>query len=74
MSTPKRIYVVTNSASSPTSQRLIRASNTAQALRHVANDTFDVVVASQDALVTLLGAGIQVETAGEPQEQQEAGE
>lgn len=74
MSTPKRIYVVTNTTSTPNRQRLIRAATPAQAVRHAARDSFDVVVASQDALVTLLGAGIQVETAGEPQEQQEAGE
>lgn len=41
--------------------RLVRAPNAAQALRHVAADTLAVAVASQDDLVRLTLAGVQVE-------------
>lgn len=41
--------------------RLVRATNAAQALRHVVTDTLTVELASQEDLVRLLGAGIKVE-------------
>lgn len=41
--------------------RLVRATNAAQALRHVVTDTLIVELASQEDLVRLLGAGVEVE-------------
>lgn len=72
MSTHQRIYIVRNSAADfdidaqpprPLA-RLVRAPNAAQALRHVAADTLLVEVASQDALVELVAAGVKVESSG----------
>ena len=61
-----RIYVVTNRSDGIT--RLVRANNQSQALRHVAGDTFDVGVPTQDGLVHLLtDAGVAVENALEVQ-------
>lgn len=42
--------------------RLVRARSRAQALTHAAKSTFNVRVAGQDELVTLLGKGIVVES------------
>jgi hypothetical protein len=55
-----RIYSVTNGENA----RLVRATNRAQALAHVARTTFACGVASQDELVDLLASGVEVETAG----------
>lgn len=72
MGTPNRIYVVTpTKAQHGTAPRLVRAPNQARALHHVAQD-FTVEVAGQDDLVTLIGAGVKVETAGEKQAGDEA--
>lgn len=59
-----RIYVVNDTRANPTRNRLVRASNRAQALRHVAQDAFAVDVASQNTLVHLLSHGVPVEDAG----------
>lgn len=69
MSAPTRIYMVANAqgrdpAGDELPSRLVRATHAAQALRHVAADTLAVAVASQDDLVRLIAAGVQVETAG----------
>ncbi len=56
-----RIYLVTDTET--TKHRLIRAHNQAQAIRHAAQTRYDVEVASQDALVTLLTSGVPVEMA-----------
>lgn len=40
--------------------RLVRATNAAQALRHVVRDTLTVELATQEDLVRLLGAGVKV--------------
>lgn len=61
--TPKRIYVVQKAGTEQ--RRLIRASNVAQARNHVARDTLQVAVASQDELVSLVSGGARVEDAGE---------
>ena len=61
MATATRIYLVQSKDGN--SVRLVRAPNAAQALRHVAND-FNVALASQDELVTAVGAGFKVEDAG----------
>ena len=54
-----RIYTVTNKASGRT--RLIRATNQAQALRHVWDDTLEASVPTQDELIKLAVGGIAVE-------------
>lgn len=54
-----RVYSVTGAGKT----RLVRAAHQAQALRHVASDVFTVAVASQDALIELVGDGIKVEVA-----------
>jgi hypothetical protein len=58
MATTTRIYTVFGKDEQA---RLVRAPNSAQALRHVAADTLTVEVASQDQLVTLASAGVKVE-------------
>jgi len=60
--TPRRVYVVTcHSTGEP---RLVRATNVATALRHVVRTAYQCEVASQDTLIELLSAGVQVEDAG----------
>lgn len=57
------IYTVANKKAAPgTNPRLVRATNRAQALRHVAED-FEVEVPTQDALVKFVSAGVAVEDA-----------
>lgn len=60
-----RIYAVspkttTKEAAAP---RLIRADTQAQALRHVAKDTLNVTVASQNDLIAGLTKGVKIEDA-----------
>lgn len=72
MATPQRIYRVANYIADVDADsgglwtRLVRATNAAQAMRHVAADTLHVAVASQDDLVELIEAGVKVENSGEP--------
>jgi len=66
----QRIYMVVNAqargiAGNEQPARLVRAIHPAQALRHVAEDTLAVAVASQNDLVRLLGAGVRVEQSGQ---------
>ncbi len=56
-----RIYVVNDSRRDPLRNRLVRATNRAQALRHVAQDSFTVDIATQNTLVFLVGQGVPVE-------------
>ncbi len=56
-----RIYVVTDTETNK--HRLIRASNQAQAIKYAASTRFDIEVAGQDDLVSLLTHGIPVELA-----------
>lgn len=65
MSTPNRIYKVASTKVTD-SQRLVRAPNIAQALRHVAADSFVTTVASQDDLVALVAKGVKVEDSAAP--------
>ena len=53
-----RIYLVTNQATG--AKCLAKATNQASALRAVTTAQFRVEVASQEALVELIGAGAQV--------------
>ena len=55
-----RIYTVIDGEN----QRLVRAASPAQAVRHVANNQFDVRVSTQTDLENLINAGVKVETAG----------
>lgn len=57
-----RIYLVQDTDT--TTKALVRASNQAQAIRHVARNRLSVTVASQDDLVEQLAAGVKVEDAG----------
>lgn len=57
-----RIYLVTDVETNK--HRLVRAGNQAQAIRYVAQSQFDIEVAGQDDLVSLLSNGIPVELAG----------
>lgn len=59
---PSRIYVVRRKETAD--GRLVRASHRDQALRHVAEDEFEVAVATQDDLVRMVELGIKPETAG----------
>lgn len=56
-----RIYAVTTNGTT----RLVRAGSSAAARNHVARDTIDAVVASQDTLVDALARSTVVEVAGE---------
>jgi hypothetical protein len=67
---PQRIYrvcIADIDADAKPEQRLIRAANSAQAWRHVADKRITVDLASQDQIVELIGAGVKVETV-QPQE------
>jgi hypothetical protein len=57
-----RIYLVTDVETNK--HRLIRAGNQAQAIRHAAQTRFDIEVAGQDDLVSLLTGGTTIELAG----------
>lgn len=56
-----RIYVVTDIETNK--HRLIRAANQAQAIKYAAQTRFDIEVAGQDDLVSLLTHGVPVELA-----------
>lgn len=65
----QRIYIVESrdardAAGNPVRPRLVRAPNAAQALRHVAADSFVVNVASQDDVYLNAMAGVKVEDSG----------
>ena len=57
-----RIYLVTDVETNK--HRLIRASNQAQAIKYAAQTRFDIEVAGQDDLVSLLTGGTAIEMAG----------
>jgi hypothetical protein len=59
-----RIYLVTDVETNK--HRLIRASNQAQAIKYAAKTRFDIEVAGQDDLVSLLTNGVPIELAGVP--------
>lgn len=61
-----RIYLVTERDNS--AKRLVRAVSQAAARNHVVRETLSVRVASQEALVSLLGSGRAVEDAGVEQQ------
>ncbi len=68
MAITQRLYVVaprTAEEGKTITKRLVRAPNSAQALRHVA-DEFVVTLAGQDDIVSLIGAGVKVEDSKAP--------
>lgn len=61
-----RVYVVVDRATEGEADEahyLVRATNPAQAARHVTRSRFSVEVASQDDLIRLMGASVKVEDA-----------
>lgn len=70
----ERIYLVSVNAANPMvgDNKLVRAANQAQAIRHVARGIIKAKVASQNDLVTLVGHGVAVETASAEPETAEA--
>ena len=59
-----RIYLVTDMETAK--RRMIRAGNQAQAIRYAAQTRFNVRVANQDDLVSMLTHNLPVELAGGP--------
>lgn len=57
-----RVYVVFENGAAVA---LVRANSQATAIRHVVKDRFEATPADQDHLITHLGAGMKVQTAGE---------
>ena len=66
----ERIYTVKNKVDG--SKRLVRATHPSTGLMHVAKNTFEVAVATQNDLEELLGAGVKVEHIRAEQTQLEA--
>ena len=65
----KRVYFVTDNDET---HRFIRANNGAQALRHVAEDVFDVEVATQQDMIDHWDpATCKIEEVGKPTDQPE---
>lgn len=67
MSTATRIYVVGHIETG--AKRLVRASNAAQAARHVIRTSHCVTVATQGELVSLVTGGVSVESCGSDAEE-----
>lgn len=61
MATTTRVYKVKPKADGGEKARLVRASHPAHALRHVADGEYQVEVASQDDLITMLQSGCPIE-------------
>lgn len=61
MATATRVYVVKEEGVDK--ERLVRAINPAQAIRHVVRKKFSADVATQDALIRVLSSGATVEEA-----------
>lgn len=64
MTTPTRPYVIRDKQDTSAQPRLVRATNPAQALRHVTRDRFTVEPASASEVLDLIEDGIKAETAG----------
>jgi|SanBayMetagenome_1026888.scaffolds.fasta_scaffold93430_2 hypothetical protein len=65
-----KVFVVTDRDGN---ERLVRAYTSADALRHV-TPTFHVAQADQDDIISLMAAGVAVETAGVPEQELPADE
>ncbi len=64
MSSAARIYVVADKTTS--NKHLVKATNQAQAVRHIAAARLDCVVANSIEIVTLMQSGVVVEDATKP--------
>ena len=65
-----KVYIVEDTHGN---ERLVRAYTSADALRHV-TPTFGVAPADQDDIISLMAAGVAVETAGIQEQELPAGE
>lgn len=63
----QRIYAVTTKADG--TGRLVLAQNPAQAMRHVANDLFEVKAASAATVAKLMGSGVKLEQSAAQEEE-----
>lgn len=70
MANNSRVYAVKIHSETP-KVRLVRASNVAAAIRHVAETLIHAEVAKQDTLIDLLAAGVRVEDSRESDEPQQ---
>ncbi len=59
-----RIYAVKNFTRPADRPRLVRAASSSAARNHVARDTLDVSVASQETIYDSAAAGVKIEVAG----------
>lgn len=59
--TPVRPYIITEKSTQK--KRLVVAANPAQAIRHVARETFDASAASALEVAKMMGGGATLETA-----------
>lgn len=67
--TTTRLYIIRRKDEPATKPRLVKAPNSAQALRHVAADTLSVSVPTQDELIAAVQAGVVPETSGQAQDE-----
>lgn len=61
------IYIVKNKQNPEAAPRLVEADNNTQSLRFVANDTFEVKVATATDVAKLMQSGAALESATNPQ-------
>jgi hypothetical protein len=64
-----RVYVVKDGKNHA---RLVEATHPSNALRHVAEDVFEVAIPTQSELIALTKAGVEVEQIGAEQQKLEA--
>lgn len=65
--TTTRLYIIRSKSDKAAAPRLVKAPNSAQALRHVAADTLSVSVPTQDELIAAVQAGVVPENSGQAQ-------
>ena len=65
-----KVYIVTDMHGN---ERLVRAYTVGQAVAHV-TPTFNVTLADQDDIISLMASGVAVETAGTPEQELPADE
>lgn len=64
-----RVYVVADNGDKSTKPRLVRATHPANALRHVAQQAYEVRVATVDDVLALTAKGVKVESIHAEQQQ-----
>lgn len=70
--TATRPYIVTDKATGK--QRIVQAGTSAQALRHVAADTYTVAIAKANDVIALMASGVKAEVAGAEPEAEPQGQ